>query len=541
MNKKILLPVILLFILSNCTALEIYNSDSFNYNYKTEDLHEQEGWDVSWAGCEEEKRIARVIMSSESCDGLREVELGCNENREFTVMAKRKIDTTGYENLVLAYNPRTENDGLMEVRWRNNIEDGWKTVWSAKDESLCQKEPRQSKIKAKGSPDFEISIKYTGNEKTDRAFFDEIILKGCKKDSQACWNSDECCGPYCCPDGKGNTVCSSIPCCSGGGQNCPSVPCCSNMKCDIGDTQGCFVCSKCSEDSKEKLCSSQEAGECEWECGAAKVCDNMQVNETITDGALCSSCLNCQVNTDEDIGGGLCECEPGTCEEGYCLEGTTYYYGVKCSPEGWTYNNSCDVSKECTKCPGPKCYETEPDPVENKTEQVTNKTKEKPGGMLEELMKSVGATTKDLDQDSALLLIIVLASIGIVAYMAYAAVKYKTRKPKKTKKERNQDRIQELKDKRRKLEEEGKNKKEIDKINKELLENDEYLASLYKEAKTAAKEYSQGKSKEQIKKELEEKGYTDKELKLIRKIFTKETVKTGKFEYDLTDDDEIEE
>ncbi len=68
-------------------------------------------------------------------------------------------------------------------------------------------------------------------------------------------------------------------------------------------------------------------------------------------------------------------------------------------------------------------------------------------------------------------------------------------------------------------------KKQLEETQNKLLKNDVYLVELYKKSKTVLDQYYSGTKTHELKKQLKKEGYTDKELEIIKKIFTTEKIK----------------
>ena len=185
--------------------------------------------------------------------------------------------------------------------------------------------------------------------------------------------------PICGCNYKDADPCPSSGCCNAGcsgGQCTLSVD---HTKCILtcGNDCKCNCPSKCCYNSRYKLrhidnsypggeayfCSGSD-GDFSYSCGCDptvytdclydcrnKTCNPYQSNNHCyysgVGGCSGGDCV-CSYSGD-DTTVGTCSCTgTGTCDDGYCLTGSTCYHGVTCGSSGWSYSGTCSLGSCCT-------------------------------------------------------------------------------------------------------------------------------------------------------------------------------------------------
>ncbi|MCD4739653.1 dockerin type I repeat-containing protein, partial [archaeon] len=118
--------------------------------------------------------------------------------------------------------------------------------------------------------------------------------------------------------------------CNETGQAClVNADCCSNV-CDSSEGT-CIQCSGPVDITNEK---------CEHSCGASANCDEVSQGEIDPSGRYC-----CMLGCTASDSVGMCNCDSGTCDDGYCWTGELCYYGMVCSETvGWNNSGGWDTS-----------------------------------------------------------------------------------------------------------------------------------------------------------------------------------------------------
>ncbi|MCD6414990.1 MAG: dockerin type I repeat-containing protein, partial [Candidatus Diapherotrites archaeon] len=264
----------------------------------------------------------------DDCDGL----VDCQQDKEDPdCNCGSSISCVGGNQLVGDMN----NDGVIDIvdaSFIGQIANGTREFIGS--EICCADVNNDGQITME---DAEIVVNYTvGNINCFERGYSCSARENCDNNKD-----DDCDGLNNCddPDCSGSPACGGT-CTSDGGICTQDSDCCSG-KCD-SETGKCFSCASCSGINK---CSNQETDECEAQCGASSACDDIHVDSYWIDNQYCKSCKDCSYTGDRTVGS--CGCSTSNCKNGYCQTGTTCYYGVSCTLNGWSYSNSCSTADSC--------------------------------------------------------------------------------------------------------------------------------------------------------------------------------------------------
>ncbi|MCD4739563.1 hypothetical protein K8R43_00065 [archaeon] len=202
---------------------------------------------------------------------------------------------------------------------------------------------------ASNNPDFMINFTFTGQSwDSTAAFIDDVSVSGnrCGTDGEVICGIGYCgCCPNLeeCPDG----FCRE-ECCNTTGQECSiNADCCAYPLGGCDDEHlTCFACSTC---SGVEHCSDQEQNECESQCGASSLCDDLEVDSYWNESQICHTCEDC-VHAD-------CSLEDSCTQETLVTE-------KQCTSSGCTSGNTlhcsnlgqCEVFSDFSVCGGRNYY-----------------------------------------------------------------------------------------------------------------------------------------------------------------------------------------